>query len=273
MSIDTWAAGDPYERYIGRWSRLVARDLLVWLDRPAGLDWLDVGCGTGALSACILAAADPRTVIGVDPSAGFLAVARALLDDLRARFEPGDAEALPVADATVDVAVSGLVLNFVPAPARAVGEMRRVVRPGGTVAIYVWDYAEKMQLVRHFWDAAVALDPAAQALDEAVRFPICRPGPLADLLTTAGLERVTTAAIDVPTVFADFDDYWSPFLGGQGPAPGYGMTLTERQRTALRDRLRSALPVDASGRIALTARAFAVQGRVPKASTAADRLR
>ncbi len=265
MSIDTWAAGDPYERYVGRWSRLVARDFLTWLDRPAGLDWLDVGCGTGALSGSILAAADPKALIGVDPSDGFLAVARALLEDPRARFEPGAAEALPLADGAVDVAVSGLVLNFVPAPVRAVGEMRRVVRPGGTVAFYVWDYADGMQLMRYFWDAAVALDPAAQALDEAVRFPLCRPGPLAELLTAAGLQAVRTTTIDVPTVFADFDDYWSPFLGGQGPAPGYCMSLPESHRTALRDRLRSVLPVDASGRIALTARAFAVRGEVPQA--------
>jgi SAM-dependent methyltransferase len=263
MSIDTWAAGDPYERYVGRWSRLVARDFLAWLDRPAGLDWLDVGCGTGALSASILAAADPKAVIGVDSSDGFLALARALLDDRRARFEPGDAEALPLANAAVDVAVSGLMLNFVPAPARAAGEMRRVVRPGGTVAVYVWDYLGKMELMRYFWDAAVALDPAAQALDEAVRFPICRPGPLADLLTAAGLEAVTTTAIDVPTVFAGFDDLWSPFLGGQGPAPGYCMRLPEAQRAALRDRLRCALPVAPDGRIELIARAWAVRGRVP----------
>jgi SAM-dependent methyltransferase len=264
MSIDTWAAGDSYERYVGRWSRLVARAFVAWLNRPAGLEWLDVGCGTGALSAGMLAAADPKAVIGVDPSDGFLDSARALLDDPRARFEQGDAEALPLADAAVDVAVSGLVINFVPAPARAVGELRRVVRPGGTVALYVWDYAGKMQLMRYFWDAAVALDPAAQALDEAVRFPICRPGPLSELMTAAGLEAVTTTAIDVPTVFAGFDDYWSPFLGGQGPAPGYCMSLPESRRTALRDRLRSALPVAADGRIVLTARAFAVRGEVPR---------
>ena len=264
MSIDTWAAGDSYERYVGRWSRLVARAFVAWLDRPAGLEWLDVGCGTGALSAGMLAAADPKAVIGVDPSDGFLDSARALLDDPRARFEQGDAEALPLADAAVDVAVSGLVINFVPAPARAVGELRRVVRPGGTVALYVWDYAGKMQLMRYFWDAAVALDPAAQALDEAVRFPICRPGPLSELMTAAGLAAVATTAIDVPTVFADFDDYWSPFLGGQGPAPGYCMSLPESRRTALCDRLRSALPVAADGRIALTARAFAVRGEVPR---------
>jgi SAM-dependent methyltransferase len=264
MSIDTWAAGDAYERYVGRWSRLVARDFLAWLDQKPGLDWLDVGCGTGALSAGILAAAAPETVIGVDPSDGFLDSARAFLPNRRARFEQANGEALPLADGAVDVAVSGLVLNFVPAPARAVGEMRRAVRPGGTVAVYVWDYAGDMQLMRYFWDAAVALDPGAQALDEAVRFPICRPGPLRELLTAAGLEAVETIAIDVPTVFADFDDYWSPFLGGQGPAPGYCTSLPESRRTALRDRLRSTLPIAADGRIALSARGFAVRGEVPQ---------
>lgn len=264
MSIDTWAAGDSYERYVGRWSRLVARDFVAWLDQPAGLDWLDVGCGTGALSAGILAAAEPRAVIGVDPSDGFLNSARALLPDRRARFEQGEAEALPLADAAVDVAVSGLVINFVTAPARAVGEMRRAVRPGGTVALYVWDYVAQMQLMRYFWDAAVALDPAAQALDEAVRFPICQPGPLSELVTAAGLGAVATTAIDVPTVFAGFDDYWSPFLGGQGPAPGYCMRLPEEHRSALCDRLRSTLPIAPDGRIALSARAFAVRGEVPQ---------
>jgi SAM-dependent methyltransferase len=266
MSTDIWAVGDAYERYVGRWSRLVARDFLLWLDRPAGLEWLDVGCGTGALSASILASAAPKAVIGVDPSEGLLALARAQIDGPRARFQAGDAQPLPLPDAATDVAVSGLVLNFVPDPARAIGEMRRVVRPGGTVALYVWDYAGRMQLMRHFWDAALALDPAARPLDEAARFPICRPGPLADLLTAAGLEAVRATAIDVPTVFADFDDYWTPFLGGQGPAPGYCVSLPETGRAALRERLRAALPADASGRIALVARAFAARGTVPAAS-------
>jgi SAM-dependent methyltransferase len=266
MSTDNWAEGDAYERYVGRWSRPVARDFVAWLDRPAGLKWLDVGCGTGALSASILAAAEPEAVIGVDSSDGFLALARAQIDDPRVRFEAGDAEALPLPEAAADVAVSGLVLNFVLDPARAVGEMRRVVRPGGTVALYVWDYAGRMQLMRHFWDAAVALDPAARTLDEATRFPICRPGPLMDLLAAAGLVAVRTTAIDVPTVFIDFDHYWTPFLGGQGPAPGYCVSLSETGRVALRERLRAALPADASGKIALVARAFAARGTVAAAS-------
>ena len=161
------------------------------------------------------------------------------------RFEPGDAQALPLADRAVDVAVSGLALNFVPDPPRAVREMERVVRPGGTVALYLWDYAGEMQLMRRFWDAAVALDPEAGALDEGVRFPLCRPEALAALLQEAGLAAVEGRPIDVATVFRDFDDYWTPFLGGQGPAPGYCIGLAEQRRTALRERLRATLPVDA----------------------------
>jgi SAM-dependent methyltransferase len=164
----------------------------------------------------------------------------------------------------LDAAVSGLVLNFVADPTRMAAEMRRVVRPGGTVALYVWDYAGKMELMRYFWDAAAALDAAARELDEGVRFPVCRPEPLAELLRAAGLVAVETRALDVPTVFADFDDYWSPFLGGQGPAPGYCVALPEEKRARLRERLRRALPAERDGRIALLARAWAVRGTVPQ---------
>jgi SAM-dependent methyltransferase len=264
-TTETWAAGDPYERYVGRWSRLVARDFIAWLDPPPGLRWLDVGCGTGALSASLLAGAAPAAVTGIDPSAGFLELASSQLGDPRVRFEQRDAQALPLVDGAVDAAVSGLVLNFVPDPARAVAEMRRAVRPGGTVALYVWDYAGEMQLMRRFWDAAAALDPAARALDEGVRFPVCRADALVALLQGAGLEGVASRAIDVPTAFGGFDDYWTPFLGGQGPAPGYCMSLPEAQRAAVRERLRASLPFDAAGRIALSARAWAVRGTVPAA--------
>lgn len=260
---EAWEKGDPYEQYVGRWSRLVARDFLDWLDPAAGQSWLDVGCGTGALSAAIIGRCSPTLLTGIDPSAGFLATARARIADPRAHFEQGDGQALPLARGALDVAVSGLVLNFVGNPGAMLGEMRRVLRPGGTVALYVWDYAGKMQLMRHFWDAAAALDPAARELDEGVRFPICRPDALAALFRDAGLETIATAPIDVPTVFRDFEDYWTPFLGGQGPAPGYCMSLPDERRLALRERLRAALPVGADGRITLSARAFAVRGTVP----------
>jgi SAM-dependent methyltransferase len=259
---DVWAQGAGYERYIGRWSRPVAAAFLDWLSVPPHKAWLDVGCGSGALSQRIVEAAAPAAVVGIDSSEGFVAHARAHVADQRAAFRVGDAQALPVGDAEFDAVVSGLVLNFVPDQPKAVAEMRRAARPGGTVALYVWDYAGEMQLIRRFWDAAGALDPAARELDEAVRFPICRPEPLRTLFEGAGLRGVATKAIDVPTVFADFDDYWSPFLGGQGPAPGYCVKLPEPARGALRERLRTALPPARDGKIHLTARAWAVRGVV-----------
>lgn len=257
---DSWASGDAYEQYIGRWSRPVAARFLRWLHLPNDLEWVDVGCGTGALASAILQAASPRRVRGYDLSPEHVAAARERVKDPRAEFAQADATALPDPPHAYDAAVSGLVLNFVPQPPRAVGEMRRVVRPGGTVAAYLWDYAGGMQLIRAFWDAAVALDPAAAELDEGRRFPLCRPAPLEDLFRSAGLTGVEARPIDVPTRFADFDDYWRPFLGGQGPAPGYAVSLDAERRNALRERIRSRLPIAADGSIALFARAWAVRG-------------
>jgi SAM-dependent methyltransferase len=255
-----WAAGEVYEPYVGRWSRLVARAFVDWLAVPDGKDWVDVGCGTGAVSQTVLDRANPKSVRGVDPSPGFVDYARAHVGGGRASFEVGDARALPIESASCDAAVSGLVLNFVPEPSRAAAEMARVVRPGGVVAAYLWDYTGKMELMRYFWDAAVALDPGARELDEGPRFPICQPGPLSALLVGAGLRGVEVRAIDVPTVFRNFDDYWSPFLGGQAPAPAYAMSLSEAGRNALRDRIRAALPIGTDGTIPLIARAWAVRG-------------
>jgi SAM-dependent methyltransferase len=258
--LDSWAGGAAYESYVGRWSRLVAREVLAWLDAPAGRRWLDGGCGTGAVTETILAAAAPAAVTGVDSSAAHLAYARARSQDPRAAFELGDLQALPFGDAAFDVALSGLVLNFVPDQPRAARELVRVVRTGGTVAVYLWDYAGEMQFMRYFWDAAAALDPTAP--DEGSRFPICRPEPLRAIFAAAGLRDVEVRAVDIPTVFRDFDDFWTPFLGGQGPAPHYVMALPEATRAALRDQLRAALPTAADGSIALVARAWAARGTV-----------
>jgi SAM-dependent methyltransferase len=241
---------------------LVARAFLGWLALPLGGRWLDAGCGTGALSQAILELAAPAHVTGIDASAGYVDYARAHVRDPRVQFRTGDAQALPEPDGGHDAAVSGLMLNFVPDAARAVAELARVTRGRGTVAVYVWDYAGEMQVMRHFWDAAVAQNPAARERDEGVRFPLCQPGPLAALFQGAGLGGVEVRAIDVPTVISDFDDYWSPFLGGQGPAPGYAMALSQEQRAALRERIRAALPSQPDGSIHLIARAWAVRGVV-----------
>jgi SAM-dependent methyltransferase len=259
-SRDSWASGAAYEPYVGRWSRLVARDFLVWLSIPAGADWLDVGCGTGALSESIVDHAAPGTIVGIDASPEYVVFARKQVRDARVRFEVADAQELPFEPGSFDAVVSGLVLNFVLNPQQALKEMTRVARPGGTVAVYVWDYAGRMELMRHFWDAAVALDPDAAELDEGRRFPLCRPEPLEELFRRAGLSAVEIRAIDVPTVFRDFDDYWSPFLGGQGPAPGYALSLDKERRARLCERIRAGLERQADGSIHLIARAWAARG-------------
>ena len=259
-SSDTWAKGEVYESYVGRWSRLVAREFLDWLNVPSGSHWLDVGCGTGALTETILQQAQPEAVTGIDQSEGFVTYAREHLQDRRASFKVGDAMALPFDDETFSAVVSGLVLNFIPSPDVALAEMVRVAAPGGIVAVYVWDYADEMQMMRVFWDAAVELDPAVAEKAEGLRFSFCKPEPLIELFKGASLSGVEVRAIDATTYFRDFDDYWSPFLGGQGPAPSYVASLTEERMTALRDRIRSKLPVAQDGSISLIARAWAVRG-------------
>jgi SAM-dependent methyltransferase len=245
---------------VGRWSRRVATEFLQWLKVLNSKQWLDVGCGTGALTRGILEGANPARVVGMDRSAGFVEYAKAHANDPRAEFRVADAQSLETERGAYDAVVSGLVLNFVPDPPRMVAEMARACRLSGRVALYVWDYAGEMQLLRYFWDAAAALDPAARELDEGVRFPIANPRRLWNLFLDAGLNDVTTRAIDVPTSFRDFDDYWTPFLGGQGPAPGYAMSLGEDSRRALREYLRAHLPTQPDGSIQLTARAWAVKG-------------
>jgi SAM-dependent methyltransferase len=256
---DTWEQGNPYERYIGRWSRQVAPRFLDWLGAAPGQRWLDVGCGTGALSAAILDRCAPASVVGVEPSEGFRASASRRLGE-RARVLAGDGAHLPLDDGACDVVVSGLVLNFVPDVHAALREMARVGTPGATVAAYVWDYADRMEVIARFWDTAVSLDPAAAALHEATRFPLCTPAALAAAFEGAGLRDVQTGSVEVTAAFADFDDYWQPFLGGQGPAPAYVAQLSDAGRAALRSRLQRSLPAGPDGRLSLAARAWAVRG-------------
>jgi SAM-dependent methyltransferase len=261
-ALEAWTGGAAYEPYVGRWSRRVAPEVVTWMGVPGGCRWLDAGCGTGALCAAVLAQAAPQTVVGIDAAEEYVRYAQEQLADPHLHFSLGDLHALPFAAATFDAAVTGLVLNFVKDAPRVVRELRRVVRPGGRVGAYVWDYAEGMAFMRAFWDAASALDPRAAELDQGQRFPLCRPQPLADLFTAAGLEQVSVRAVEIPTHFRDFDDFWQPFLGGQGSAPGYVKTLTEKMRGALQARLRADLPTAADGSISLQARAWAVQGTV-----------
>jgi SAM-dependent methyltransferase len=265
METSAWAGGDDYEAYMGRWSRLVAREFVTWLGIAPSANWLDVGCGTGELTETVLREANPAHVDAIDPSEGFVQFARRRIRDPRARFAVGDAHSLITAGASYDAVVSGLVLNFIPDPSAAVAGMVRITRPGGVVAGYVWDYAGKMEFIRYFFDAAIALDPEATQHDEGRRFPICHPDPLRALFEMAGLVNVAVRAIDVPTHFRDFDDYWSPFLAGRFPAPAYAMSLSVEARQALRDRIQTTLPHARDGSIPLMARAWAVRGKSARA--------
>jgi len=257
---ETWSSGAAYEPYIGRWSRLIAQPFLTWLGMPSKAQWLDVGCGTGALTASVLAFCDPARVEGVDPTRNYIAYARQHIRDPRVQFTVGEARLLPFQPNTFRSVVAGLVLNFVERPEEAIAEMKRVLQPGGVAAVYVWDYVGQMQMIRSFWDAAVALHPEAQSLDEGVLFPICQPDRLIELWTSARFDHITVQAMDIPTIFRDFDDYWTPFLSGQGPAPAYCMGLSEPQRLLLREAIRSQLPFAPDGSIHLNARVWAIKG-------------
>ncbi len=252
-----WQSGVGYEGYVGRWSRLVAAAFIDRLTVGPGRSWVDVGCGTGAVTETILERATPASVLGVDPSEAFIAYARSQVADRRASFAVADGSAIPLPDDAVDAAASGLVLNFVPDAVVLLAEMRRVTRPGGRVGIYVWDYAEGMQLMRHFWNAAIEQDPAVADKAESLKFAICAPDPLQAAFADAGLPGATVEPIDVPTVFRDFDDYWGPFLMATAPAPRHVMSLSEPDRADLRERLRARLPVEDDGSIRLIARAWA----------------
>jgi len=259
---ESWGSGDAYEQYVGRWSRKVAAELLRWLAPAPGLAWADVGCGTGALAETILAACAPAAIEGVDASEGFVAAARQRLRDPRVRFMTGDATRLPWEAGAFDVAVSGLVLNFVRDHEAMARAMVRVTKPGGRVAAYVWDYAGGMQMIRHFWDAAVAVNPDDAKLDQGDRFPICQPEPLRALFEGAGLRSVLVRAIEIPTVFQDFDDYWNPFLGRQGSAPAYLASVSDDAREKIRAHLKARLAPAHGEHIELMARAWAVKGLV-----------
>jgi SAM-dependent methyltransferase len=167
---------------------------------------------------------------------------------------------LPVESNAFDAVICGIALNFFPEPETAVSEMTRAVKPGGTVAIYLWDYANNMQMLRFFWDAAITLDPSATNLDEGHRFPLCQPKLMQALFVEAGMQSVVTTPLDTTAIFKNFDDYWQPFLGKNGPAPGYVASRTHAQQATLAEHLRQILPIQPDGTFSLEMRAWAVRG-------------
>jgi SAM-dependent methyltransferase len=254
-----FAQSHAYEPFMGRWSRRLAPLFLEFAGVQDGESVLDVGCGTGALAAAIREARPHAHVTAVDPAQEYVSAARQRAAGKGIRFVVGDARALDFSDGTFDRAVSLLALNFVPDPAQALAEQIRVTHPGSLIAAAVWDYGEGMQMLRAFWNEAVALDPAAEPRDER-HMPLCRHGQLSALWLSNGMLAVGERPLTIELPFASFEDYWTPFLGGQGPAPAYATSLDPDRRDTLRERLRSTLPAATDGAVTLTARAWAIRG-------------
>jgi len=258
-----FSEAQAYERFMGRWSRDLAPRLVRFAAVRDGDILLDVGSGTGALSAALAAAAPSGRVVGIDPAAAYVKLAQASHGGDRVRFQIGDAQRMDFEDATFDRTLSLLVVNFIPDANRAVEEMKRVTRRGGTLAAAVWDYGGGMEMLRVFWDEAIAVTPAGDSRDER-HMPFCRRGELAALWCQHGLLDVVEEELTIETRFTSFADYWAPFLEKQGPAGAYVAALSERERHQLEGRLRKRLLGEGSDRaFVLHARAWAVRGTVP----------
>ena len=258
-----FSEAQAYERFMGRWSRNLAPLLVRFAAVRDGDTLLDVGSGTGALAAALAAAAPSGRVVGIDPAAPYVALAQASHGGVRVRFQVGDAQQMDFEDAAFDRTLSLLVVNFIPDADRAVEEMKRVTRRGGTIAAAVWDYGEGMEMLRVFWDEAIAMTPAIDSRDER-HMPFCRRGELAALWRRHGLLDVVEEGLTVETRFTSFADYWAPFLDKQGPAGAYVAALSERERNQLEGRLRTRLLGKGPDRaFVLHARAWAVRGIVP----------
>jgi SAM-dependent methyltransferase len=247
---------ETYDAFMGRYADRLAPLLIGFAGVQVGERALDVGCGPGSLTEALAELVGPDHVAAVDPSEPFAAASAERVPG--ADVHVGTAESLPWSDGAFDVALSQLVVNFMADADTGVAEMRRVVRPGGTVASCTWDYSGGMTMLRTFWDAALALDPGTS--DEARTMRYQDVDSLRDLWLQAGLEAVETDALVVEVSYRDFDDYWEPFTGGVGPAGAYCLSLDPDRRAALREECRRRLG-DPDGAFALSATAWAVRGR------------
>jgi SAM-dependent methyltransferase len=247
-----------YDGFMGRYSRPLSVMFADAANVHSGLSAVDVGCGPGALTGVLVERLGAAAVSAVDPSPPFVAACAARYPGVDVRL--GRAEEVPFEDGRYDRVLAQLVLHFVTEPARVAGEFRRLLRPGGIAAACVWDFAAGMEMLRLFWDAALAIDPAAP--DEARTLRFGREGEVADLLATAGLSDIVESTLDVESTYADFDELWSGFLAGVGPAGAYCVSLPEDRRTAVRAELFGRVGTP-TGAFTLTALARCAAGRLP----------
>lgn len=252
--------GAAYERRVGRWSRIAGEVFLDWLALPVGLRWLDVGCGTGAFSELVVERCSPRETSAVDPSADQINYAQTRQLAARVNYRVGDAQALPFDDDEFDVAAMALVISFVPDPAQAIAEMKRVVAPGGTVASYMWDVDGRCNTQEPLRQA---LEAMGVELPPTPRVEFTRLDTMHDLLTSVGLEDVADRTIEIQLQFADFDDYWSAETGQTTPATKPILAMSKAEVEQLKTLLKEQMPADADGLISYLVRANAIKGHVP----------
>jgi SAM-dependent methyltransferase len=257
-----FTAAETYERLMGRLSRTLAPQFVAFAGVGENASVLDVGCGTGSLSATLAETTKAARIVGVDPSAPFVEYARGRNADPRLTFEIGDAQALPYEDAAFDATLALLIVNFIPDAKKAASEMRRVTRAGGIMATAMWDNTGRNELMNTFWSAALALDPGVKRED-------LRPGTLgsaealSDLWAASGLRTIETKELNIDCGFTSFDDYWEP-RAAEGPTAAYIHTLPQARKELLREKLRDAIFGNRlDGRFALNAKAWAVRGSSP----------
>jgi SAM-dependent methyltransferase len=267
-SIYTAADAAAYERLMGRWSPLLAERLIAFAGLTAGDAVLDLGCGTGSLALTLARRTEPRRILGVDIAPAYIDYAAGRSGDPRLAFCHGDATSLALPDAAFDRSFSLLALNFVATPHRALAELARVTRPGGTVAAAVWDFTGGLVYQRIFWDTAAALDPAAaRARDRQLAGALTHPGEIEAAFAAAGLGDVAGATLTIRQEYRDFADYWLPIRGAEGPVGDYVKRLPPDRLAALETALAAAYGAGGGdGPRSFAASAWAAKGTVPPAA-------
>jgi ubiquinone/menaquinone biosynthesis C-methylase UbiE len=253
--------GAAYDRLMAPWSRAVGKEFLNWFAMPPGVRWLDVGCGTGAFTELLLEQSSPSDVSAVDPAEDQIAYARTKPAAKRVNFRLAEAQKLPFADSEFDVAAMALVITFIPEPAQAIAEMKRVVKPGGMLGTYVWDFLGKGNTQQPLREAVEARGVPVLAMPGHVH---SRLESLRAIFAGAGLDAVSVRPIEVEVSYANFDEYWTAQTGFANTVVQQMRKMTDTQIEELKAHLREHLPRDKSGRIVYKAWANAVKGRVPR---------
>ena len=251
---------DRYDNFMGRWSREVAKQFVEWIDADEALSWLDVGCGAGMLSQSVAEQSTSSKVTGIDPLENSIVAARQHPNNAGIVFEVGDAQDLPFDDDQFDIAISGLMIKFIPDKVKAIREMKRVVRPGGIVALYDWDMDSNMNTTRHFWSAVSEVAPERMEDRATDRTPMTETESLAQFFEQSGLGNIEQRTISFSTKFRDIDDYWEPITNNVQNVGKFYDTLSEIQRADVLQKWKESLPIDSDGSISFESRAVAIKG-------------